>query len=82
MLSSQGIDSGLVSFEMVFESLQFELPRFNFHSLSYKILKIPEIYGVYEMRFLKLKNSKFMSADFRLRNLNKSLTNIYYHVRY
>ena len=30
------------------------------------------------MRFLKLKNSKFMSADFRLRNLNKSLTNIYY----
>ena len=41
-----------------------------------------EIYGLYEMRFLKLKNSKFMSADFRLRNLNKSLTNIYYHVRY
>ena len=30
------------------------------------------------MRFLKLKNSKFMSAAFRLRNLNKSLTNIYY----
>ena len=37
-----------------------------------------EIYGLDEMRFLKLKNSKFMSADFRLRNLNKSLTNIYY----
>ena len=39
---SQEIGSGWVSFQMIFEALQFELFRFNFRSLSSKILKIPE----------------------------------------
>ena len=39
---SQEIGSSLVSFQMIFEALQSELFRFNFHSLSSKILKIPE----------------------------------------
>ena len=42
MFSSQEIDSGLVSFYMIFEALQSALFGFNFHSLSSKILKIPE----------------------------------------
>ena len=34
IFSSQGIGSRLVSFQMIFEALQSELFRFNFHSLS------------------------------------------------
>ena len=41
-LSSQEIGSSLVSLEMIFEALQSELFRFKFHTLSSKILKIPE----------------------------------------
>ena len=41
MFSSQEIGTGLVSFKMIFEALQFKLFRFNFYSLSSKILKIP-----------------------------------------
>ena len=39
-------------------------------------------FEIYENRFLKLKIPKYLLADFRRCNLNKSLTNIYYHVRY
>ena len=42
MINSQGIGSDLVSFQMIFQALQFELFRFEFHSLSSKILWIPE----------------------------------------
>ena len=46
--SSQEIGSRLISFEMIFKSLQLELFRFWFHSLSSKILKIPEFNLIYE----------------------------------
>ena len=42
VFSSQEIGSRLISFEMNFKSLQLELIRFLFHSLSLKILKILE----------------------------------------
>ena len=40
-LSAQEIGSSLVSLEIIFEPLRIELFRFEFHSLSSKILKIP-----------------------------------------
>ena len=42
IFSSQGMGSTLVSLRMIFKALQSELFRFKFHSLSSKILKIPE----------------------------------------
>ena len=42
IFSAQEIGSSLELFQMIFEALQFELFRFNFHSMSSKILKIPE----------------------------------------
>ena len=42
MSNSHEIGSSLVSFKMIFEALQSKLPRFEFQSLSSKILKIPE----------------------------------------
>ena len=42
MLSSQEIDSCLVSFCKIFEARQSEPFRFKFHWLSSKILKFPE----------------------------------------
>ena len=47
--SSQGQGSSQVSLEMIFNVLQSELFRFKFHSLSSKILKIPEfnLYIIY-----------------------------------
>ena len=42
MFSSQEIGSGLVSFQMIFEALQSDLVRFDFHSLRSKLKKIPE----------------------------------------
>ena len=38
----QEIGRSLVSYEMIFEALQFELFRYKFYWLSFKILKIPE----------------------------------------
>ena len=43
MFSSQEIGSSLVSFFMIFEALKSELYRSKFHSLSSKILRIPEL---------------------------------------
>ena len=40
--SFQKISSSLVSLEMVFEALQSELFRFKIHTLTSKIIKIPE----------------------------------------
>ena len=40
MFNSEDIGSSLVSLEMIFEALQSELFRFEFHTLSSKILKI------------------------------------------
>ena len=42
MFGSQGIVSRLVSFKMIFETLQSQLIRFKFHSLGSKLQKIPE----------------------------------------
>ena len=39
---TQEIGSVLVSFEMIFQALQYELLSFKFHSPGSKILKIPE----------------------------------------
>ena len=42
IISTQGIRPSLVSFEITFEALKYELFRFKFHSQSSKILQIPE----------------------------------------
>ena len=55
MISSQEIRSCLVLFQMIFKALQSELFSFKFHSLSFKILKIPEfsLDIVYSLFFTK-----------------------------
>ena len=57
MFSSQEIGSGLVSFQMIFEALQSELVRFDFHFLRSKLQKIPEFNLNIE------QNSVFKSVD-------------------
>ena len=47
--------STVISFQMIFEALQFEHFGFNFHSLSSKILKIPEFNVI--IRFLAVFRS-------------------------
>ena len=41
LLSSQGISSSLILFQMILEALQSEIFGFKFDSLSSKILKFP-----------------------------------------
>ena len=63
MFSSQEISSGLVSFYMIFEALQSALFGLNFHSLSSKILKIPEFNLVIALVSLEMHSGTIMKQS-------------------
>ena len=73
MFISQEIGLGLVSLEMIFEALQSEPFRLNFHSLSSKIPKIPDLSLVLNIikRFCPLQTACGLRTSWKNRRFSR-----------
>ena len=70
MISPQEIGSSLVSFEMIFQALQYDLLRFKFHSPSPKILKTPGFnLSIYNVDHFELGSSSSLITSVKLLQL-------------